>query len=181
MPNKTTMSSIISVALLAGVLGNPASAGEDEALGLVSWMGRLQYYAHKLGLAVNAENRALQGYYVHAVEEVIEHIEEVKEADGIEIGKLVKANLVPAFEALEGAVETGDQARVSLAYDGLLAACNACHRAANRPCIHIVRRSDIRYAQRVRPGSGWPPRRTRPQRLRPPSPGRAGTRRHRYR
>jgi hypothetical protein len=52
MRNKTTISCIISVALLAGVLPNPASAGEAEALGLVSWMGRLQYYAHKLGLAV---------------------------------------------------------------------------------------------------------------------------------
>ncbi len=47
MRNKTTVSSIISVTLLAGVLANPASAGEGEgegeALGLVSWMGRLQY------------------------------------------------------------------------------------------------------------------------------------------
>jgi len=153
MRNKTTVSSIISVTLLAGVLANPASAGEGEgeALGLVSWMGRLQYYAHKLGLAVNAENRALQGYYLHEVEEVIEHIEEIREADGIEIGKLIKANLVPAFEALEGAVETGDKARVSLAYDGLLAACNACHRAANRPYIHIVRRSDNPYVQDFAP------------------------------
>ena len=151
MRNETTISSIISVALLAGVLANPASAGEDEALGLVSWMGRLQYYAHKLGLAVDAENRALQGYYVHEVEEIIEQIEEIKEADGIEIGKLVKANRVPAFEALEGAVETGDQARASLAYDGLLAACNACHRAANRPYIRIVRRSDNPYVQDFAP------------------------------
>ena len=64
---------------------------------------------------------------------------------------MVKANLVPAFEALEGAVETGDQARVSLAYDGLLAACNACHRAASRPYIHIVRRSDNPYVQDFAP------------------------------
>ena len=41
MRNETTISSTISVALLAGVLANPASAGEDEALGLVSWMGFL--------------------------------------------------------------------------------------------------------------------------------------------
>jgi len=95
--------------LLAGILANPAAAGEDASLGLVSWMGRLQYYAHKLGLAVNAENRALQGYYVHEVEEVIEQLEEIKEAGGVEIGNLVKVKLVPAFETLEGAVEVGDQ------------------------------------------------------------------------
>ena len=48
-------------------------------------------------------------------------------------------------------METGDQARVSLAYDGLLAACNACHQVANRPYIHIVRRSDNPYVQDFAP------------------------------
>ncbi len=151
MRKQATLSSILSVTLMASVLAGPASAGEDGGLGLVSWMGRLQYYAHKLGLAVDAENRTLQGYYVHEVEEIIEHIEEIEEADGIEIGKLVKANLVPAFEALEGAVEGGDQARVSTSYDGLLAACNSCHRAANRPYIHILRRADNPFLQDFTP------------------------------
>ena len=151
MRNMTTLSCILSVTLLAGILANPAAAGEDESLGLVSWMGRLQYYAHKLGLAVDAENRALQGYHVHEVEEVIEQLEEIKEAGGVEIGNLVKVKLVPAFETLEGAVEVGDQAQISLAYDGLLAACNTCHKAANRPYLHIVRRNDNPYLQDFSP------------------------------
>ena len=151
MRNMTTLSCMLSLTLLAGILANPADAGEDASLGLVSWMGRLQYYAHKLGLAVNAENRGLQGYYVHEVEEVIEQTEEIKEADGVEIGNLVKVKLVPAFETLESAVEIGDQAQVSQAYDGLLAACNTCHKAANRPYIHIVRRNDNPYLQDFSP------------------------------
>jgi hypothetical protein len=129
----------------------PAGASGDHDSGLVTWMGRLQYFAHKLGLAVGAENRALQGYYVHEVEEVIEQVEQIQELDGIEIGKLVKTNLVPAFEDLESAVEVGDQRRVDQAYDGLLAACNRCHQAANRPYIRIQRRTDNPYPQDFAP------------------------------
>lgn len=139
----------LSVMLLTGIPLHSAQAGEEG--GLVAWMGRLQYYTHKLGLAVAAQNRALQGYYVHEVEEVIEHIEEIQEVDGIEIGKLVKVDLVPAFEALEGAVEVGDQARIDLAYGGLIEACNTCHKAANRPYIHIERRAENPYPQDFAP------------------------------
>ena len=138
----------VIAATLAAVLASPPilASGEHDAE-LVGWMSRLQYFAHKLGLAVSAENRALQGYYIHEVEEVIEEIEDIDEMDGIEIGKLVKGKLVPAFEALEGAVEVGDQARVNGAYDGLIAACNDCHQAANRPYLHIERRTDNPYMQ----------------------------------
>lgn len=137
--------------LIAGMPAQPVRS--DDETGLVTWMGRLQYFTHKLGLAVDAQNRALQAYYVHEVEEVIEQIEEIQETDGIEVGRLVKANLVPAFERLESAVEVGDQARVDLAYDELIGACNTCHKAANRPYIHIERRSDNPYLQNFAPAS----------------------------
>ena len=85
------------------------------------------------------------------MEEVIGHIEEIKEVDEIEIGKLVKVDLVPAFEALEGAVEVGDESRIDLAYGELITACTACHKAANRPYIHIERRADNPYLQDFAP------------------------------
>ncbi len=135
--------------LLTGIPLQTSLAGDEPEL--VTWMGRLQYYTHKLGLAVAAQNRALQGYYVHEVEEVIEHLEAIQAADGIEIGNLVKANLVPAFETLESAVEVGDQSRVDLAYGGLIGACNTCHKAANRPYVHIERRADNPYLQDFAP------------------------------
>jgi len=149
MIRPTILVAALSALLLTGIPLQTSLAG-DEA-GLVTWMGRLQYYTHKLGLAVAAQNRALQGYYVHEVEEVIEHIEGIQEVDGIEIGNLVKANLVPAFETLESAVEVGDQSRVDLAYGGLIGACNTCHKAANRPYVHIVRRADNPYLQDFAP------------------------------
>ena len=146
MHNKARFLSILAAALVAVMPIAPAAAGGDD-LGLVTWMGRLQYYVHKLGLAVSAQNRALQVYYAHEVEEVIEKVEAIEEADGVEIGKLVKVKLVPPFETLEGAVEAGDPGRIEAAYEGLLAGCNACHKASNRPYLHIVRSADNPYPQ----------------------------------
>ena len=139
----------LTALLLAGVpLQSPRA---DDESGLVTLMGRLQYFTHKLGLAVDARNRPLQGFYAHEVEEVIEHIREIREVDGVEIGALVEAKLVPAFVALEGAVEASDQARTDRAYTDLIGACNACHRAANRPYIHIEHRTDNPYPQGFTP------------------------------
>jgi hypothetical protein len=138
--------------VLLGALSLPvAGATSEPDSGLVAWMGRLQYYVHKLGLAVSAQNRPLQGFYVHEVEEVIEEVEKIEECDGIAIGRLLTANLTPAFEALEQAVEVGDQGRVDTAYDDLLAACNRCHKAANRPYLQIQRRTDNPYLQDFSP------------------------------
>lgn len=120
-------------------------AGDES--GLVTWMGRLQYFTHKLGLAIDAENPALQGFYLHEVEEAVEHIEAMREVDGVPIGQLAESNLVPAFEVLETAVEAGDPARVDRAYDDLIDACNRCHKAAHRPYIHVERRDDNPYMQ----------------------------------
>lgn len=154
MSNRYLARFAVASALAASVcLGAaaPAAASGDDELGLVGWMGQLQYYTHKLGLAVGAQNRALQGYYVHEVEEVIEQIEEIEESAGVRIGELVKAKLVPAFETLDAAVEIGDQVRISAAYDSMLGACNSCHHAANRPYIQIVRRTDNPYIQSFEP------------------------------
>lgn len=146
MRNRATLT-VIAAALAAVLASPPIVASGEHDSELVGWMSRLQYFSHKLGLAVSAENRALQGYYIHEVEEVIEEIEDIDEIDGIEIGQLVKVKLVPAFEALEGAVEIGDQTQVNIAYDAMLAACNTCHKAANRPYLHIERLTDNPYMQ----------------------------------
>jgi hypothetical protein len=136
--------------LLAGTL--PVAAGDEgHDLGLVTWMGRMQYYVHKLGLSLDAGNRALVGYYVHEVEEVIEEIEKIEDDDGVAVGSLVKKILVPAFEALEGAFDSGDRGRLDAGYDRLIGACNQCHESANRFYLVIERRHDNPYMQRFEP------------------------------
>ena len=150
MIRTTSIPVILVAALLTGPL--PVLAGEDEHdLGLVTWMGRLQYYTHKLGLSVDAGNKPLIAYYIHEVEEVIEAIEDIDDADGVPIGKLVKEILMPSFESLETSFESGDEARVDADYNGLIGACNQCHEKANRPYLIVERRHDNPYMQRFKP------------------------------
>jgi hypothetical protein len=136
---------LLAAALVGAAV--PLAASEGEGHDLIGLMGRLQYFAHKLGLAVSAKNQALEGFYVHEVHETVERIQGIDQAEGLEVGKLARSNLVPALKALEEAIAVGNQAGIDDAYDGLLTACNACHRAAERPYIHIVRRTDNPYMQ----------------------------------
>lgn len=154
MMRQIAITGVLAGALLIGPV--PAFAGEDSHdLGLVTWMGRLQYYTHKLGLSLDAGNQALIGYYTHEVEEVIEAIEEIESENDIPIGSLVKKILVPAFESFEASFETSfdsdDRQRLNADYDGLIAACNQCHDTAQRPYLVIQRNHDNPYMQRFAP------------------------------
>ncbi len=140
---------LLAAALVGAVV--PLAASEGEGHDLIGLMGRLQYFAHKLGLAVSAGNQALEGFYVHEVHETVERIERIDQAEGIEVGRLARSNLVPALNALEEAISVGNQAGIDVAYEGLLKGCNACHKAAERPYIHIVRRTDNPYLQDFAP------------------------------
>ncbi|MCF7991539.1 MAG: hypothetical protein K9M02_13935 [Thiohalocapsa sp.] len=136
-----------------------AVAGDDhedhdspfEGQPLLTLMHNMQYYGHKLGLAIDAGNRELQGFYVHELEEVIEAVEEIESYDGIAIPTLLESTFERAFEGLEGAIEVGDAERIDAAYDGLLNGCNECHRGANRPYIVIKRSHDNPYPQDFAP------------------------------
>lgn len=139
------------VVFLVALLPLPiASAGGDK-LDFVGYMTKMQYFSHKLGLSVDAGNAALQDYYAHEVEEIIEKLEKVEDYKGIPVAKLLKTTLAPAFEKLEDAVKAGEAAAVNDAYDGLLAACNNCHKAANHAYIHVERRGDNPYMQTFAP------------------------------
>ncbi len=138
-------------ALLGAVSFLSPVAAEADETGLVTQMGRMQYFTHKLGLAIAAQNKPLQDFYAHEVEEVIEHVGDIKEQDGVPIRHLIETILVPAFESLERAIDAADPAAVEGAYDGLLAACNKCHHAANRPYLVVERRTDNPYMQRFAP------------------------------
>jgi len=139
------------------LLGAPlATAGDDhgghhspfKGQPLLTLMHNMQYYGHKLGLAIDAGNAKLMGFYVHEVEEVIEAVGEIESYDGIAISTLLKSTLEPKFEALEAAIELGDAERIDGAYDGLLSGCNACHKSSNRPYIVIERNRENPYPQR---------------------------------
>ena len=131
-----------------------AKAGDEgghhspfEGQPLLTLMHNMQYYGHKLGLAIDAGNRDLQGFYIHEVEEVIEAVSKIESYDGIAIPTLLSSTLKPAFEALEAAIEVGDQDKISARYDDLLDGCNGCHKGAHRPYLVIERNHDNPYPQ----------------------------------
>jgi len=158
------MSKLPTILTLALILAAPINTIADEeghgegehhspfeGMALLTLMHNMQYYGHKLGLAIDAGNSELQDFYAHEVEEVIEALSGVKEYDGIEIPPLVEKTLSPAFESLEGAIDGGDADKVDAAYDELLHACNACHKAVKKLYIVIERNRDNPYPQRFAP------------------------------
>jgi hypothetical protein len=149
---------------LSLALGAPlAIAGEDHHEGehhspfegqpLLTLMHNMQYYGHKLGLAIDAGNDKLMGFYVHEVEEVIEAVSEIESYSGIAISTLLESTLEPKFEALEAAIEVGEASRIDAAYDQFLEGCNGCHSASNRPYIVIERNRENPYPQRFAPAN----------------------------
>ena len=149
MRSTATIAFLLFCSALLAPLGF-ASEGTSAA-NLVNQMGRLQYFTHKLGLSVSAKNQALQGFYVHEVEEVVEELTEVEDFDGIPIGKLVETILEPALDKLEHAVKAKDFAAADAAFDEMLNACNSCHENANRSYLRIERRTDNPYLQSFDP------------------------------
>jgi len=97
----------------------------------------MQYYAHKLGLAVDAGNADLTRFYSRELEEVIEAVGEIREYEGIPIAKHLGVTLKPAYAKLEQAIDRGDTSAINGAYHNLLAGCNACHQSSQRPFIVI--------------------------------------------
>lgn len=151
MRREILLSACVTGAVLHVPLGFASEA--QESVDLVGHMSRLQYFTHKLGLAVSAGNNELQGYYVHEVEEVVEGLSEIRNFDGIPIGDLMSTILAPKLESLDQAVKAGDTAAADAAYDGMLNACNSCHQTANRPYIRILRLSENPYPQSFESGN----------------------------
>jgi hypothetical protein len=123
-----------------------ATADSGEAT-FINHMTRLQYFSHKLGLAIDSGNKDLQRFYAHEVEEQIEAVSGTKQLDGIEVSKLTAQFLVPKFEKLEVAVKAGEPEAIDTAYDKMLESCNDCHRASQREFIKIERRVDNPFLQ----------------------------------
>ena len=126
-------------------------SASDEKVELVEYMSKLQYFSHKAGLSIQAENAALANFYLHEVEEVIELVREVKEYDGHPIGQLASTMLEPAFETLEQSVDAKQFKQAQTDYGEMLKACNQCHisyrarlyknRGALRQPIHAILRA----------------------------------------
>lgn len=110
-------------------------------------MKSMQYFSHKLSLSIDANNARLTGFYAHEVEEIIEVLEEMKDYKGKPIARLVKEQLLPAFQQLEGKVKSGDMKLSSDAFNNMLRVCNSCHVDTKNGYIKIQRTATNFYMQ----------------------------------
>jgi hypothetical protein len=132
-------------------LPHPMASLADEALELVEYMVKLQYFSHKTGLSIQAKNEPLTRFYLHELEEVIEKLKKVKEYEGHPISALAQQILEPAFEKLEKSVEAKQLTRAQADYEAMLHACNNCHQSTAHGFIKIEQRFDNPFMQSFAP------------------------------
>jgi len=125
--------------LLWAALDRPAPAlAQDHTNELAPYMGNMQRYVHKLGLAVDAKNQALADFYIFEIEEVVTELQQFDNYEGFQIAALSKAMLAQFVTALDKKVEAADWAGSEAAFAQVVTACNSCHLATQRPYIKIV-------------------------------------------
>lgn len=143
----TGISRILLILLLGNLSFITHASERGGKLELVAHMQQLQYFAHKLQLSIEADNRKLAAFYAHELEEVIEKVENVSSYDGHPVGKMTKTILLPAFEALEKSINDQAGGATMKNFNNLVNACNKCHSLTDHGYIVIKKNSNNPYMQ----------------------------------
>ena len=115
--------------------------------GLGEFMGRIQVDHAKLWLAGEARNWELAGYELGELKEVFSDVQDlVPRYHNIPVGDMIDAIITGTVTELEGAIAARDFSKFSASFDGLTAACNSCHQAANRAFIVIRRPAQSNFS-----------------------------------
>jgi hypothetical protein len=115
--------------------------------GLGEFMGRIQVDHAKLWLAGEARNWELAGYQLSELKEVFSDVQDlVPRYHNIPIGDMIDAIITGTITELEDAIAARDFSKFSTSFDGLTAACNSCHQAANRGFIVIRRPAQSNFS-----------------------------------
>jgi len=131
---------LLNLGLVAALSGGFARAdttpsGEE----LSPYMALMQHHLHKLGLAVQAKNATLAGFYLEEVEETSVIIQKkFPTYDKIAVGPLMNAMLVPSIAPLEKSIQASNWALSNAGYTKLVDSCNSCHTAAQHAFIKIT-------------------------------------------
>ncbi len=110
---------------------------DDEEFPLGEYMGKLQYYAHKAGMAGKYQNWELAEFYVHELEETVEFLTKQNIIDeGKEVSKLL-SNIMPVVNLLDKNTKEKDAVEFPKTYQNLLRNCNNCHISVDKPYIVV--------------------------------------------
>jgi hypothetical protein len=107
-------------------------------------MGDLQRLTHKMALSADAGNAELANFYMHESLEQMKKIQsEVPEYEGQPVALLMDRLGLPAYAAMQEAVNAKDKKRMLTALDTVIQSCNACHAATLNPFIRITRGTEV--------------------------------------
>jgi hypothetical protein len=134
-----TFTFMVMIGFSACVQSSDNTVVESYTPGLAVQMKYMSYWAHKVGLSVEAENMELADFYHHELEEAAEDlIDSIESYDGFPIAELTKSMLVPALDALEDALDAGNWTEIRSAYTTVVTSCNTCHVATDHGYIVIT-------------------------------------------
>jgi hypothetical protein len=92
----------------------------------------------KLGLAAREGNWPYAAYELHELKEAFDRAAQIWPTwRTFSISEMMASVTMEPMAALERAIKAGDPNRVTAAFDQLTAACNTCHRSADRGVIVI--------------------------------------------
>lgn len=140
-----------ALCIVAGLAVGPHTAFAGDEPDMITTMGQLQLYLHKLSLSVDAGNIELADFYAHELEESIEAAESIEAYHDIPVGRLTGAILTPTFEQLEAAIESGDSDAIRSRMRGVISSCNGCHEATGYGFIRIATSDANPYMQDFEP------------------------------
>lgn len=122
-----------------GRLSITATPPPEEKVELAPFMGNLQRYSQKLGLAIEARNRPLTEFYLEEVDEVLEEVElKVPEDDGLPVAETSQKIMRPLLQALKGSLPKEEWPAIRKYYVKLIDGCNRCHAALEHEFIVIL-------------------------------------------
>lgn len=143
-------------ALLAALICTSATAsGDDEDHNLIGLMGQMQYFSHKLDLAIRHQNRDLVDFYAHEIEETLEATTMIEHYHGKSVGRLTESMMTPAFERFEQTTEAQNVSwdEIEQSFGELIDSCNMCHQATGHGFIKVQRTDVNPYMQSFEPAA----------------------------
>ncbi len=109
---------------------------DEEEVHVGEYMQKFQYFSTKLYFAGASDNKDLQKFYIHELEEYMEElVEKGVYEDGINISENIEQYGIKSLETFEKKLAMGNDFEES--FSNLINGCNSCHKVSKHPFVQI--------------------------------------------
>ncbi len=120
---------------------------EHEQVELAIYMARLQRYMEKAYWSAKSNNEALHNFYIHEMEETMEHVQEAGiTEDGVNISYNMLQFGLKSLETYESRIAEEGLASYPTHFQNLINGCNGCHLTSKKGMIKIQAPSVNHYS-----------------------------------